>query len=225
VAGRKVFTSGEILTAADVNSFLMDQSVMVFADSSARSSAIPSPTEGMVTYLEDTNAVEKYDGSAFVNVAPGGLVAVESALKTDTFSASVAAGGNVAVTDLSITHSLSDASNRLFLFAMVFTAGGSESLDRAELVFSDGSNLFPIGDAASSRTRATAGRTGGNEGSTKTIGTVVEPGSTASTTYTVNIQSSNSTTQTLYANRVVSDPSEIRGVRFASTFILMEVAV
>src|SRR6056297_532075 len=95
----------------------MDQSVMVFADSSARSSAIPSPTEGMLTYLEDTDAVEKYDGSAFVNVAPGGLVAVKSALKTDTFSASVGAGGNVAVTDLSITHEVSDPANKLIISA------------------------------------------------------------------------------------------------------------
>jgi hypothetical protein len=66
VAGRKTFVAGEILTASDVNSFLMDQSVMVFDDSGARGSAIPSPSEGMVTYLKSTDAVEKFNGSAFV---------------------------------------------------------------------------------------------------------------------------------------------------------------
>jgi len=72
---RKVFVAGEILTAADVNTNLMDQAVMVFADAAARTTAIPSPTEGMVTYLSDSNTVEAYNGSAFVNVASVGTSA------------------------------------------------------------------------------------------------------------------------------------------------------
>jgi hypothetical protein len=68
---RKVFVAGEILTAADVNTNLMDQAVMVFDDSAARGSAIPSPSEGMVTYLKDTNLVEAYTGAAFVPVNTG----------------------------------------------------------------------------------------------------------------------------------------------------------
>jgi hypothetical protein len=47
----------------------MNQSVIVFADSAARTSAIPSPVEGMLTYLEDTNAYESWNGSAFVALA------------------------------------------------------------------------------------------------------------------------------------------------------------
>jgi preprotein translocase subunit YajC len=75
--GRKTFTAGEVLTAANVNGYLMDQSVMVFADSTARGSAIPTPTEGMVTYLEDTNALEFYNGAAFAPVSnPGDITAV-----------------------------------------------------------------------------------------------------------------------------------------------------
>jgi hypothetical protein len=67
---RKVFTAGEVLTAADVNSFLMDQSVMSFATSASRGSAIASPVEGMVTYLEDNNSYQSYDGSAWVGLVP-----------------------------------------------------------------------------------------------------------------------------------------------------------
>jgi hypothetical protein len=44
----------------------MDQSVMVFDSSAARSSAIGTPTEGMASYLKDTNALELYDGAAWV---------------------------------------------------------------------------------------------------------------------------------------------------------------
>ena len=84
MAGRKTFTAGEVLQAADVNDFLMDQSVMVFAGTAARGSAIPSPTEGMVTYLSDSDEVQVYDGSAFVPVAPtdSGLIQIS----TTTFS-------------------------------------------------------------------------------------------------------------------------------------------
>jgi hypothetical protein len=66
---RKVFTAGEVLAAADVNSFLMDQTVMSFAGTAARGSAIPTPVEGMTTYLEDSNRLDFYDGSSFVPAA------------------------------------------------------------------------------------------------------------------------------------------------------------
>lgn len=75
--GRKTFTAGEVLTAANVNGFLMDQSVMVFADAAARTTAIPSPTEGMVTYLSDTNALEFFNGASFAPVSnPGDITSV-----------------------------------------------------------------------------------------------------------------------------------------------------
>ena len=60
MSGRKVFTAGEVLSAANVNDYLMDQAVMVFAGSAARGSAIGTATEGMVSYLTDTNKIEVY---------------------------------------------------------------------------------------------------------------------------------------------------------------------
>lgn len=69
--GRKVFTAGEVLEASEVNGYLMDQAVMVFADSAARTAAIASPSEGMVTYLQDVNALEVFTGSVFEAVGGG----------------------------------------------------------------------------------------------------------------------------------------------------------
>jgi hypothetical protein len=63
----KVFANGFALNASELNTYLMNQSVMVFADSTARSAAL-TPTEGMVTYLESTNALEVYNGTAWVAV-------------------------------------------------------------------------------------------------------------------------------------------------------------
>lgn len=61
----KTFAVGEKLTSSDVNSYLMQQTVMYFASSAARASAITSPVEGMVAYLEDTNTYTFYNGSAW----------------------------------------------------------------------------------------------------------------------------------------------------------------
>jgi hypothetical protein len=62
---RKVFVAGDPLTAAQVNTNLMDQSVMRFASAAARDAAIPSPSEGMMAYLDDQNWLMLYTGSAW----------------------------------------------------------------------------------------------------------------------------------------------------------------
>lgn len=65
-SGRRVFAAGEVLTASNVMNYLQDQAVMVFADSAARTSALgASVSEGMVSYLLDTNKLEIYEASAW----------------------------------------------------------------------------------------------------------------------------------------------------------------
>lgn len=93
-AGKKTFVAGEVLTAQDVNSYLGDQAVMVFDSSAARSSAIPTPTEGMTTYLKDKNQIESFDGAEYRGMSGLQLVkkqaigtAVSSVTVTDAFSA------------------------------------------------------------------------------------------------------------------------------------------
>jgi hypothetical protein len=62
------FSTGDVLTAAAANGYLASQVVMVFANAAARTSAITSPQEGMISYLKDTNATQYYSGSAWVSV-------------------------------------------------------------------------------------------------------------------------------------------------------------
>ena len=70
--GRKVFSAGDILTEADVDGYLMDQSVMVFASSTARSSALgTSVSTGMVSYRTDGTVLEYYNGSAWTALGTG----------------------------------------------------------------------------------------------------------------------------------------------------------
>lgn len=69
--GFKTFTTGEVLTAADTNGYLM-QGVLVFASAAARSAAITSPQEGQMSFLKDTNSTEYYDGAAWQSVSSTG---------------------------------------------------------------------------------------------------------------------------------------------------------
>lgn len=69
-AGYKLFGAGDILTAGQVNTYLNEQSVMVFATTAARDAALTSVlAEGMVCYVEDlvggVAGMCAYDGSAW----------------------------------------------------------------------------------------------------------------------------------------------------------------
>ena len=111
---RKVFTAGEVLAAADVNSFLMDQTVMSFAGTAARGSAIASPVEGMVSFLEDSNIMSIYEGGAWrtsVRSTGGILQVVNATNDTQTATTSTA----FVSTGLTATITPISASSRIFI--------------------------------------------------------------------------------------------------------------
>ena len=63
--GFKTFVTGEVLTAADTNGYLM-QGINVFATTAARDAAITAPAEGQFAFTKDTNSLWYYDGAAWV---------------------------------------------------------------------------------------------------------------------------------------------------------------
>jgi hypothetical protein len=144
---RKVFTAGEVLAAADVNEFLMDQTIQVFAGTAARGSAIASPIEGMYSHLNDTDLLEYYDGSAWVGAIPdSGLVllktqavgtAVSSIVVSDVFSATydqyrIVLSGGTASTNTSFNLKLGAAANghnTQFIFSTWTSSSGNPTLN------------------------------------------------------------------------------------------------
>jgi hypothetical protein len=79
---RKEFVAFTRLDASDVNSFLMDQTVMSFADAAARTTAIPTPVQGMTTYLQDIDDIRVYDGTKWIG--PSGSTKIVNQSFTST---------------------------------------------------------------------------------------------------------------------------------------------
>lgn len=72
--GRKVFNAGEVLSAANVQGYLQDQVVQVYAGTAARSSALGTAvSEGMVSYRTDDNALEVYTSNGTAAWSPVNL--------------------------------------------------------------------------------------------------------------------------------------------------------
>jgi hypothetical protein len=63
--GFKTFVTGEVLTAGDVNGYLM-QGINVFTNATARDAAITAPAEGQFAFTKDNNSLWYYDGAAWV---------------------------------------------------------------------------------------------------------------------------------------------------------------
>ena len=74
--GSLLFTSGQVLTAAEVNGYLMDQSIMRFATTAARDAAFGGAgeatlSEGMFAYIDADNKLYYYDSAAWQEFSSG----------------------------------------------------------------------------------------------------------------------------------------------------------
>jgi hypothetical protein len=126
--GRKTFTPLEVLTAANVNGFLMDQTVMKFASATARSSAIGTAlSSGMVTFRVDGTAWEGYNGTSWVPL-----------VNVDT-SAFITASSTATLTNKSI-----DASQITTIVNTVTGAYTATTGDRNETILANSGSAFTI---------------------------------------------------------------------------------
>lgn len=116
-SGRKTFSPGDVLTSSDVQNYLMDQSVMVFAGTAARTTAIPSPSAGMVAYSTATS-LQVYNGSAWVDASTGYGSATGGASST-----AISVGGT-AYTLLTFTADSTLTVTKSGLFDVLAFAGG-----------------------------------------------------------------------------------------------------
>ena len=118
MAGRKVWAADEVLSADDLQEYIQDQVVFVYESSGARASGILAPTEGMMSYLRDTNQVSVYNGTAWVDIAPdvgtpGTYTKVTTDFKGRVTSGTTLAAGDIPALDASKTTSGTFADARI----------------------------------------------------------------------------------------------------------------
>jgi hypothetical protein len=154
-SGFKTFTAGAVLTASDVNNYLMEQSVMRFATTGARDTAITSPEDGMVAYIGSNDASEglyTYNGTAWRKGpgwnAPWGLVAsvINTAAATQTIS------GTSVLTSLT-TGSIATLANRYYQVTMQFPATATGGNAVGQYFIARGASAAATTVAGSARTQ------------------------------------------------------------------------
>jgi hypothetical protein len=140
--GFKTFATGDVLTAADANGYLASQVVMVFASAAARTSAIASPQEGMISYLKDTDVTQYYSGSAWVSIG-GSTSKVIQMVNTQTGTVATGTGNipsdnsipQITEGDQYMTLSITptSASSVLLIDVFAISAAGSDTFQSAAL--------------------------------------------------------------------------------------------
>jgi hypothetical protein len=224
---RKVFVAGEILTAADVNTNLMDQAVMSFAGTAARGSAIPSPVEGMATYLAAApKGVEVYNGTAWKRVAnvSGSVLQVVSTIKTDGFSSSSTTPTDI--TGLSVTITPISSTSKILCFWNVtggVSAPSGQAPTAVQLVRD--STVIGGGTPAGSRVSATSSNAIDNVNKQAIhAGSFLDsPSTTSATVYKLRMFIG---AGTFFVNRSGndSDSADPGHARTASTITVMEIS-
>jgi hypothetical protein len=191
----------------------------------------------LLPYPEDTDLVR--DGASDIEALAvataaglsiaGGLVAVKSAFFTGTSNTSTAAGGSFAVSGLTVTHALAEATNKLVISAYLGAAGSTFQAGNVGMSVRQGTTPLNVGASPGSRIAITAGgQTGGSSAASVVMPSatfVHAPGDTSSHVYTVRAHNLRSATQTIYINRTESDANSQNNMRTTSGLVIMEVRV
>jgi hypothetical protein len=220
--GFKEFTTGDVLTAADANGYLASQVVMVFADAAARTTAITSPQEGMISYLKDTNATQYYSGSAWASIGGGGgkVLQVLNTMKLDTFSSSSTTA--VDVTGLSVTITPSSATSKVMVFVTVSGTGQSANNIPMFRLLRDSTNLI-VPSSSGSRSAGFGSMYAAEVSTinTTTINYLDSPASTSALVY--KVQGFAAGSGSFVVNRASTDTDVSAYPRTASSITVMEI--
>ena len=235
MAGYREFQTGEVLTAANVNSFLMEQATMTFADAAARDAALAGVLrEGLLTYNLDEGRLEVYDGTDWVEPAPqppeppAGIGSnVVQTLKTNVFAESVNAGAlGSDITGLTATITPSSATSLvLVMYTLSITNGVLDTRSVGTILRRNGSDIA-IGDADGSRRRVTSAAIGarstaqGNQSAT----VLDNPETTSPVTYSIRTHNADGSNRVIRVNQSTDDTNETRVNRQVSSITLIEVA-
>jgi hypothetical protein len=142
-AGWRSFTAGAVLTAAQVQTYLQDQAVQVYATTAARSSALgTSVSAGMVSFVTGTESLDLYTHGAWTG------------LNYSTITNSTATSYTLASTDGNTTINFTNASAQTVTVPDILDIG-----ERVDII-RDGAGTVIIAAGTGVTTWAGAGTAG-----------------------------------------------------------------
>lgn len=218
-AGRRTFAPGEVLTASNVMNYLQDQAVMNFAGTAARGSAIGTAvSEGMVSYLADTNSVQVYNGSLWTEF--GTTSQISQITKTDKFSFTATTYANVTGLTVSITPSATN--KRVLVMGMLSLSSNSSDGPVSARVTRNGSPIL-VGDTAGSRTSSNGYYSGAGYSTLNIPFLYIDsPSTTSSVTYAWQVKADAAGADGV-VNSSYDDESAATRPRQSSSLIVMEI--
>ena len=199
-------------TAAELDNLdALSRGSLIYGNASAATAILTKGSANQILTSDGTDI-------AWAAAAGGGKIGqVVSVTKTDTFSTS--SSSYVDITGLTVNITPSASNSKILVLYTV--SGGTNYHSFTRLL--RGSTAISIGDASSSRTRATTGNfyenASGSMAYTYGVNFLDSPSSTSELTYKAQILAGGAT----YVNRSRGDTDAYHGSRLASTITVMEV--
>jgi hypothetical protein len=217
-----LFTSGEVLTAANMN-LSAGTGVPVFATTVTRDAAFGGAgekvlAEGQLCYLSSTNVVQYYDGAAWATVGPtvSKIAQVVSTILDTTFTTSSTSMTDVTGLSVTITPTL----NTSKVLVMVQLNGGGDASSNFFGNLVRGSTAIDVGATAGTRSAVTFFA---ESDFMYYMGATFldSPATTSATTYKVQVKTQGA--GNVFVNRRPTDNDAVSRPRVASTITVMEV--
>lgn len=177
-SGFRTFATSEVLTASNVQNFLMEQSVMSFASTGARDVAITAPEAGMVAYIRSNDSSEglyHYTSASSWRKGPGWNAPWGVVGHYETTSSYSTASTTIAEINTGYRLTVATAANRRLKFT--FSANFSNAT---------GGGLIDVYNITTSSSVGRITQRNGTFGSdVQNSGIVIAVSSSSSTTYTL----------------------------------------
>jgi hypothetical protein len=222
-----LFVANQVLTASQQN-ISAATGVPVFATTVTRDAAFGGANkilaEGQLCYLESTDVVQYYTGSAWATVGPisSKINQLLTTTLTTDFVTSSATYGNITGLTVAITPTL--ATSKIYVTANL-SIGTDNSVGNffARLAVGGSAISGAVGTAAGSRTLVTNNATSATTATTHTIAMAFldSPATTSALTYSVQAASIGGSN--IYINRSYTDTNTSAFPRGISTITVMEV--
>ena len=227
-SGFKDWAAGDVLTAADVDGYLMRQTVMTFADASARDTALSGVLdEGMVAYLEDTDYLTVYDGSNWV-IYSSATDNVQQTVVDSSVSTSVAANSFGAVSGFTVSITPKVSTHKVLVIAHINGTQVSGNVTRIGFRFTRGGSPIGTAAAASNRSLLTAQNiplgTNAEQSTSVSMMYLDSPATTSATTYGIDVFNYDAgNTRSVGLNAMNNDNDFAYVTRTISTITAIEV--